>query len=151
MAQLALPYYPSRSKEYNRIWFRVKNHSIRHIKKRTKEDIRKYNLERYYKDINLRCKKSLLRLSIVNLLGGECVRCGQRDLRCLQLDHINGGGNKDSKNRYRGTQQLYRYYLKHPLEAFKKYQILCANCNWIKRYENQESKHLYPFKQVKEI
>ena len=28
--------------------------------------------------------------------------------------------------------------LKNPKETFLKYQVLCANCNWIKRYENQE-------------
>ena len=52
---------------------------------------------------------------------------------CLQIDHVNGGGIKD---RYSGTALF-----KHVLENPKDYQILCANCNWIKRYRNKEGPH----------
>jgi len=64
-------------------------------------------------------------------LGGKCVRCGfDHDYRALQIDHIAGGGS--------------RRRLKHdPIKDIlagntKKYQLLCANCNWIKRYEMNE-------------
>jgi len=77
------------------------------------------------------------RLELINFLGGKCVRCGFNDYRALQIDHIYGGG----------TREIGRYgYLKDPrklLEKIKqekdKYQLLCANCNWIKRYENKEN------------
>ncbi len=143
---LMLPYFPSRSKEYKKIWWRTHSNKPKYFKHLTFADKLEYAKE-YAKrpEVSLRNRRSTLRLSIINLLGGECVRCGVRDLRCLQLDHIDGGGSKDNKSRYRGTVQLYKYYLKHPSEANQKYQVLCANCNWVKRYENQESIHLYPY------
>lgn len=77
------------------------------------------------------------RLYLINLLGGECIKCGFRDLRALHLDHINGGGNKERK---RDSGRLHRYYYKNPDLAIRKLQVLCANCNWIKRYEDDELK-----------
>ena len=76
------------------------------------------------------------RIALLNLLGAQCVKCGFRDLRALQLDHINGGGCKD--RRQKGNQRVTDYYLKNPLEAFKTLQILCANCNTIKLTEDRD-------------
>lgn len=70
-------------------------------------------------------------------MGGSCVRCGFDDLRALQIDHVAGGGVKD-----RATRGNYSRFLKDALQSFvrgeNKYQILCANCNWIKKAENRE-------------
>jgi hypothetical protein len=64
----------------------------------------------------------------------KCARCGFADLRVLQLDHINGGGS-----RYRGAGNNYTEYLSLIRAGFPPgYQILCSNCNWIKRAENGE-------------
>ena len=72
------------------------------------------------------------RLETLILAGGiKCVKCGFSDWRALQVDHINGGG---SKNRL-DSLKLKVDIKKSP----QKYQILCANCNWIKRYENKEA------------
>ena len=90
----------------------------------------KYNTKQ---NIIKRYKSYILRLSLINLLGGECVKCGLEDLRVLHIDHINGGG---SKRRLRDTLQTY--YLNHCLDATQQLQILCANCNTIKKYENEE-------------
>lgn len=73
------------------------------------------------------------------LLGGKCSNpfnlphpdwCN--DSRCLQFDHIKGGGN--NQRRHLGSIAILSYILKHP----KEFQLLCANCNWIKRYLNEE-------------
>jgi len=76
-----------------------------------------------------------LREAVVNFLGGKCARCGFNDIRALQIDHIHGGGTKELR-KY-SPSVMYHSILsgKFPKE---KYQILCANCNWIKRHENQE-------------
>jgi len=84
-----------------------------------------------------------IRTEIIDLLGGKCsnpncaVIGGMTDIRCLQIDHVNGGGNKEAKRFSAGS-----IYYKHILEAIKNgsknYQLLCANCNWIKRCENRE-------------
>lgn len=73
-------------------------------------------------------------------MGGVCVKCGFSDYRALQIDHINGGGNKEIK--FLRATKKHGFYHKIVLESHlkneKKYQLLCANCNWIKRFENNE-------------
>lgn len=70
---------------------------------------------------------------VFDLLGRKCAVCGFSDERALQIDHINGGGNKERKS-MRG-RKLYAHILSLGGVG---YQILCANCNWIKRIENSE-------------
>jgi len=70
-------------------------------------------------------------------LGNRCKRCGFDDLRALQIDHILGTGAKDRKTRNRNHVVLYKLIatMENAEEVF---QILCANCNWIKRCERGE-------------
>lgn len=80
-----------------------------------------------------------LRQLAIDTLGGKCVRCGFSDSRALQIDHINGGGSKERKEvGYSGQFNLN--VVRSHLKDEGKYQLLCANCNWIKRYENNEAK-----------
>jgi hypothetical protein len=79
--------------------------------------------------------KQKVRLEIINLLGGKCVKCGFEDVRALQVDHIKSVGQK---NRFR-QQYLKQDIVKNP----NLYQLLCANCNWIKRHENNETNIKY--------
>lgn len=75
-----------------------------------------------------------IRLSMFEILGGAyCKRCGFSDIRALQVDHINGCGTKNRKIGF--------YLLKEIKDSPHKFQILCANCNWIKRTENGELRH----------
>jgi hypothetical protein len=75
--------------------------------------------------------------------GNKCARCGFSDWRALQLDHVNGGGRQDPAYKHGRVRANALQLLKRsPDEARQKFQLLCANCNWIKRYENSE--HGYP-------
>lgn len=74
-----------------------------------------------------------LREQVFDILGRKCVRCGFDDIRALQVDHIEGGGYKERKAK--GTWTVYYNIIK---TSGKGYQILCANCNVIKRIENKE-------------
>lgn len=76
------------------------------------------------------------RREMLDLLGGKCIRCGFEDERALQIDHINGGGIKERKNF--NTKDFHRLVLKSIKNKENKYQLLCANCNWIKRHEREE-------------
>ena len=76
---------------------------------------------------------------VVQLLGGRCKRCGETDWRCLQIDHVGGGGTKEHKKL--GVARVNAKVLR--LEG-KGYQLLCANCNWRKRYENEEVRNYHP-------
>ena len=84
-----------------------------------------------------------LRLEIITLLGSKCsnpfnLNHGDfiADIRCLQIDHVNGGGSKLL------TKSPYKEYKRIRDEIktnSKDYQLLCANCNWIKRRINNEN------------
>lgn len=65
--------------------------------------------------------------------GSKCAHCAFQDIRALQLDHVAGGGVADRKAR-RAMHAIYQDALDNP----DKYQLLCANCNWIKRITNNE-------------
>jgi len=80
-----------------------------------------------------------IRKEIIQLLGGQCSNifnfphpdwCNNPE--CLQIDHINNNGHKERKS-FKNTYRHYEYILKQIKTGSKDYQLLCANCNWIKR------------------
>ncbi len=85
------------------------------------------------------------RLVLLKHLGDKCVRCGFSDPRALQIDHINGGG-RNERTKLGGI--YYKKVLESIINKEGKYQLLCANCNFIKRYENNENG--LRFKNIKE-
>src|ERR1017187_3575099 len=74
------------------------------------------------------------RRKAVAILGGKCVRCGFDDDRALQIDHRHGGGNQERKAK--GILSSVNRVL---VGDYGDLQLLCANCNWIKRAENNET------------
>lgn len=84
--------------------------------------------------------KSLLlrrkvRKEVLEAYGGKCVRCGFSDERALQIDHIEGRGAAHRKSL--GGQVSFMFWLRK-MKFPMGFQILCANCNWIKRAEKSE-------------
>lgn len=79
--------------------------------------------------------RQALRAQCIEKYGGRCCRCQFDDPRALQFDHVNGDGRLEISKKSR--EQYYRTILN---DETGKYQLLCANCNWIKRYENEEWK-----------
>jgi hypothetical protein len=79
-----------------------------------------------------------IRVNIIRLLGNKCCVCGFEDIRALQIDHINGGGNREIKKMGQLKMYWYIYELIGSEKENNEYQILCANCNWIKKSENKE-------------
>ena len=75
-------------------------------------------MKRYYR----------LRSEALHTLGDVCCKCGFSDPRALQIDHIYGSGSQERK--VLKTEDLYKKVIRDPTP----YQLLCANCNWIKRY-----------------
>ncbi len=103
--------------EYNKKW-RRKNRA------RRRDDHAKWRYE--------------LRMKVFKHLSGDpphCVLCGFSDTRALQIDHIRGGGLKERKKRNLSTIRS-RIVNMPAVEARKDYQILCANCNYIKKMGN---------------
>ena len=81
-------------------------------------------------------KHAQLKAKAFTILGGKCSRCPVTDFRCLQIDHVNGGGYEERKR-----ISIVRCYKKIIAGEIDGYQLLCANCNWIKRFENSEHGH----------
>ena len=73
-----------------------------------------------------------LRQAVLVYLGGKCIRCDFSDYRALQVDHISGGGTQEFK--LVGAYGIYRKVL----NGTSGYQLLCANCNWIKYFEAKQ-------------
>jgi len=84
-----------------------------------------------------RSQNDQLRDQVLEQYGKKCGICGfDKDLRILQLDHINGGGNQE--RRAIGVRGIRRKALKNP----ELYQLLCPNCNWTKRFDLGEQNQL---------
>lgn len=72
---------------------------------------------------------------VIDFFGGKCIRCGFSDIRALQMDHTLG---RNGEKRLGNIDSRYSFVKTFPEEAKVKYQLLCANCNFIKREENGE-------------
>lgn len=83
------------------------------------------------RDRNFRIKEE-----VISLLGGKCYICGYSDRRALQIDHIHGNGINERKitNYYSFRRKLLKLNAE---ELTREYQLLCANCNQIKRIEKE--------------
>lgn len=134
-------------KEYSKKWQKEHREQLRLANKKYREkhreEFRKRGREYYHKHrdrihANITRKYWERKEKLFEILGGKkCVRCGFDDERALQFDHKFGGGLKEQITSKRGRDNL-KYYIENPNIARKKLQVLCANCNWIKKSENKE-------------
>ena len=94
---------------------------------------RKDNKERY--TAYHRKYKRELRREVLTHYGNDicaCVICGETNIFCLSIDHIDGGGyaHRKSKGMIMWGGNIYGYLRK---EGYPQgYQTLCMNCQWIK-------------------
>ena len=139
-------------KEYSQIYYQANKEKV---KKRVKKhyQIHKEELLQYHKNYanthkeerNLSNRELMRkrRLEIFFLLGNKCsnplclVPNGCSDIRCLQIDHVKGHGNLERK-KFSYTIGYLRNILDKIKSGSRDYQLLCANCNWIKSWENKE-------------
>lgn len=125
-------------REKNRLWLRVYAnrwyHKTKHLRKAALLGyymLRRDHFRQKAAETNWR-----RRLAILAILGSKCVRCGFDDPRALQVDHVNGGGSQHRKSLSHSWGS--KFWEAELSERRAAYQLLCANCNWIKRYENKE-------------
>lgn len=74
-----------------------------------------------------------LKLEVFMNMGGECVCCGEQDIRFLTLDHINGGGAKHRRSVGNSTIEVYKDVQRqgYPKDKFRLY---CWNCHMATRF-----------------
>lgn len=94
---------------------------------------------RQHKRDHSRTVNAQRKLEAFELFGGTCAECGFSDIRALQIDHVNGCHLPRHERIKKGESglKLYMRLLKGSVDKTK-YQLLCANCNWIKRVESGE-------------
>lgn len=64
----------------------------------------------------------------------KCVRCSLDDVRILVIDHVHNDGEEERARMC--TDTIYRNIIKMSVEeARERYQVLCHNCNWLKRLD----------------
>jgi hypothetical protein len=78
------------------------------------------------------------RAKAIIILGAKCKKCSFNDIRALQIDHVNDDGGKERTLRAR----IDRLIIKKLVDR-RRYQLLCANCNWIKRIRRQKDCNRY--------
>lgn len=109
-----------------------------------KDPIRRVAYEKEYKLLNPEILRkgwkkysNKIKVEAFSKFGSKCKKCGFEDLRALQLDHINGGGAKERRSTKLVGHRLYKAIVfgKRKIDDL---QILCANCNQIKKMENKE-------------
>ena len=95
--------------------------------------VHKRGTRAYYREIDFNLRKET-----IFAYGGKCKFCGFSDSRALQIDHINGGGRKEIREKFKKSSRGFLYWLKKNNFPSDEYQLLCANCNQIKRHTNKE-------------
>lgn len=101
------------------------NKYSREWNKRNKEKMDLYRLKRKQNAMLPYCENGLI----------CCKKCGYTDIRALSIDHINGGGNQQN-NKIKNN--IYKWLKDNNYP--KGFQVLCMNCQWVKRSENKECK-----------
>ena len=84
---------------------------------------------------SFRNRKVKARNECTEILGSKCIKCGFSNKIALCVDHISGGGRKEQK-KFGGSYIMK--ILKKIKSGSKEYQLLCCNCNQIKKMENKE-------------
>jgi hypothetical protein len=138
-------YYQTHKEQYKKYYQihkeQCKNYQ-RNYRQTHKEYWKKYVQTHPQNPERMREYRIKLRKEIINLFGNKCCKCGFDDFRALQIDHVNGGGCRQSRELFGCSHTGSVAYYKHILDSIKSsskdYQILCANCNTIKRYTNKE-------------
>ena len=115
-----------RLNRYLRDWYKEHKEELNRKRKSPEYIAHKNELRRKWR---FRMKTKLF-----NAYGGaKCKNCGITDMRVLDLDHLDNNGCQERK-KLGGTEKLFFYLIKNNFPPG--YQILCRNCNWIKRLEN---------------
>jgi len=126
--------YNKEHKEYRKNYYQLNKEKLKEYGRNNHQKNKDYQNEQNKKYIlNLRTK-------IIEKYGSKCfnpynINHGDflNDIRCFQIDHVNGNGRKERKE-IKST-----VFLKKVLaDKEGNYQLLCANCNFLKKIINHE-------------
>jgi hypothetical protein len=69
----------------------------------------------------------------------KCQGCGDDEFELLTIDHIDGNGNKHRQETGAKTGKNFCFWLKRNNYP-SGFQVLCWNCQWLKRYQEMKPK-----------
>ncbi len=72
----------------------------------------------------------------------ECVKCGEKRIECLTLDHINNDGKKHRDFLGNKAKNLYKLLRQQGYPEDYALQILCRNCQAVKQAEVYKGRRL---------
>jgi hypothetical protein len=125
----------------------IRESHLRHRESRLKSQ-KEYRRE-HYEEVTTKARaydrkvNKELKIETLSAYGGvKCAVCGyNKDYRALDLDHINGGGNKERiKTGINGGIKFYNILRKQGFPDKDKYRVLCRNCNWLEYLDNRQLK-----------
>lgn len=123
------PYSNDKAREVARVWYYAHREAVLAKRKAAPKTVQ---------NAKVAARQRFWKAQLFELLGDKCKRCGFTDVRALQIDHIDGKGTQQRKAfPTRSTTSYYRLFVLSE-ELRSTVQLLCANCNWIKRHENDE-------------
>lgn len=112
-------------------WYARNLEKAREQKRVVMQRLRNENPEKYA--AQSRKAKAVERERLHEIYGHVCAICGFSDKRALTLDHRLNNGSEERK--LLGERGVYRKA--KAVYAPEEYQILCMNCQFIKRVEDQ--------------
>jgi 5-methylcytosine-specific restriction endonuclease McrA len=119
-------------------WYELNKEKAREMKRIGMKKLRAENPDKY--NAHSKKAKAREREKLFEIYGHTCVRCGFDDKRALTLDHKNNDGNIERAEL--GERGVYRK-AKSSYQP-DRYQILCMNCQFIKRTEDQTANQFRP-------
>jgi len=108
-------------------WYEANKEKAREKKRVVMARLRSENPEKY----NEQSRKAKVKekLKLFEMYGHQCAECGFDDKRALSLDHRLNNGNEERRELgIRGTYRKAKSFVNKD-----EYQILCMNCQFIKR------------------
>lgn len=84
--------------------------------------------------------------SAYDKLGSKCATCGELRWPVLTIDHVNGDGAEHRRQSKRNQKIFYREVV---IDSSGRFQLLCMNCQWWKRFEKKEFQQPQHFPEIK--
>jgi len=137
--------YYTKNRENIKIQMRESHLRHRESRLRSMKDYR----EKHYEELTAKARvydrrvNKELKMETLNAYGGaKCAICGyDKDYRALDIDHIEGSGNRDrAKRGINGGVKFYKVLRKNGFPDKDKYRVLCRNCNWLEYLNKRQLK-----------
>jgi hypothetical protein len=135
-------------------WNRNNPEYNKEYRRRNKEYFKEYirNNRKSIKDRRreFRRKNKILAFEYYSNGTMACARCGEKNIDFLTIDHINGGGALHYRETSTGITEWLSVQYRKTGRWPGGFQVLCANCNSIKGFEDNGYTSRHPISKLRE-